>query len=151
MASRIHWICSTRSWRGSEASTRSLKPARRRPPLSSLAQPGPEKPAKQQPPFPVADHPPQKIEISAVVGFEPFQQRPREMQYRRQKSPARQPFQDRAIHVGHVLLEHMIEVANWLMEMEAKNETDGRHDYPTTRERDPPRAAAIAGITLGNT
>jgi hypothetical protein len=48
-----------------------------------------------------------------------------------------------------VLLEYVIEVADRLVQMEAKRESNGKHGYPTTSEREPPSAAATAGNTLG--
>jgi hypothetical protein len=48
-----------------------------------------------------------------------------------------------------VLLEYVVEVADRLVQMEAKRESNGMHGYPTTSEREPPSAAATAGSTLG--
>jgi len=71
------------------------------------------------------------------------------MQHGRQELSSGEVLQQRPVDVLHMLLEYVIEVADGLVQMEAKRESDGKHGYPTTSEREPPSAAATAGNTLG--
>jgi hypothetical protein len=62
--------------------------------------------------------------------FEPFQERPGQVQHGRKKIPGGEPLEDRTIHVGDVLREDVVEVADGLMEMKAKDKADRNHGLP---------------------
>jgi hypothetical protein len=49
------------------------------------------------------------------------------MQHCRKEAPAREPLQNRPVHIRHMLFEHVVEVPHGLVQMEAKNKADRRH------------------------
>src|SRR5690349_14567599 len=106
---------------------------------------------QQQLDLTIADQTAELVEICALMLFEPFQQRSGKVQHDRREAVSRQSFQDRAVDVADVLLEDVVEVADRLVQVKAEDEADRLHAQPTTREREPPSAAATAGSTLGNT
>jgi hypothetical protein len=61
------------------------------------------------------------------MGLQPFQQRTRDVKHGGEEVVSREPLQDRPIDVLDVLSEDMIEVADGLMQMETKHESDGIH------------------------
>jgi hypothetical protein len=67
------------------------------------------------------------IEIASIVSLEPFQQRPREVQHSGEKLPRGQVLQQWAIDVLDVLLEDVVEIANWLVKVESKGKADRLH------------------------
>ena len=71
------------------------------------------------------------------------------MEHDREEFAIGQRVEQRAIHVLDVLREDVIEVADRLMEVQPERKTDRGHGPPSASERDPPSAAATAGITSG--
>jgi septum formation topological specificity factor MinE len=59
--------------------------------------------------------------------FQPFQKRTREVQHGRKEIVVRKPLQNRPVDILHVLSEDVIEIANRLVQMEAKDESDWTH------------------------
>ena len=68
----------------------------------------------------------QPVEVGGLVRLEPLEQRPREMKHDRQEATAGEPIEQGAIHVFDVLGEHMVEVADRLVDVESEYESDRR-------------------------
>jgi hypothetical protein len=71
--------------------------------------------------------PTQLIEIGAVMRFQPLEQRSREVQHERKEAPLGQTLQDGPVNILNVLLEDMIEVSDWLVQVQPKYEAYGGH------------------------
>ena len=59
--------------------------------------------------------------------LEPFEQRARDMERDREELPLGQALKQRAVHVPHVLLEHVVEVPHGLVEVDAEYEAERVH------------------------
>ena len=79
-------------------------------------------PREQQLQAPVHGEPRDPVEQRGFVPFEPLEQRTRHVDGDGEEFPLREPLQERAVHVAHVLLEHVVEVAHRLVEMDAEGE-----------------------------
>jgi hypothetical protein len=75
----------------------------------------------------IADEPPEEVEVPSVVRLQPLEQRAGEMQDHGEKISSGKALQNRPIDVSDMLLEDMIEVADWLMEMEAEDKPECGH------------------------
>src|ERR1041385_2790699 len=150
--------------RGLPHALREPQPARRHaePPRDRLAHPldlleavfpeqrnedGLVEPREQQLHAPFAREPADQVEQSPFVRFEPLEQRTGEMDGNGEKLPLRQPLEKRPVHVAHVLLEHVIEISNRLVEVDPEGKSD-RLQLSPPRRRGPGRPSPVQ-VTTG--
>ena len=90
----------------------------------------------------------QPVEVGGLVALEPLRAGPRGAGDRR-KATAGEPIEQRAVDVLDVLGEHVVEVADRLMEVESENEADRRHvgrtPAPWSRGWPRPRRKDVGG------
>jgi len=81
----------------------------------------------------VRGQPSDQVEIGRVMGFEPLEQRARDVQREGEEASLGEPLDQRPIDVPQVIGEHMVEVSHRLMQMHAEHEADRVHRFTRCR------------------
>jgi hypothetical protein len=78
----------------------------------------------------VRHQPTELVEVGRIMCLQPFEERPRQVEHRGEELVGGKMLEDRSVYVSNVLLEDVVEVADWLVEMQAKDESDRSHRLP---------------------
>ena len=97
----------------------------------------------------VGGEPAQPVEVCGLVSLEPLEEGAGQVQNDREEPAIGEGVEQRPVDVLDVLREDVVEVADRLVEVKPEGEADRRHRQPRAIEREPPSAAATAGITSG--